>query len=564
MREASNFPIYLFNRETGWRENLPAFIEEGTRVLCLYRVSTDKQLYHDANDQADIPMQKVRCREFCEQRNWTIVCELQEEGVSGHKVRAENRDKIQLIKEYALQKKFDILLVFMFDRIGRISDETPFVVEWFVRNGIRVWSAQEGEQRFDSNVDKLVNYIRFWQADGESVKTSIRTTNSLKILTEQGFFTGGICPYGYKLVKSGRVNKKKQEVSDLAIDEEEAQVVRTIFEWATMWGYGGQSIANRLNAKGIKNRLGHNWHPSTIQGILKNQLYTGVLQNGEARAERKDLIIISEDDYTKVKEMLEVRSRKYAASRSAPINTRGNSLLSGMVFCGHCGARLCVTTSGKGRRRKDGTNIIRTRYTCQTKSRTHGDCDGQTGYTAEKLDKMVESVILSLFSRVEKMSKAEIVNNSFRKSQNAQLALLQKVKREYEKSEADLCKLKNEVVKAITGESSFTPELLNSIIEEKERECRQLKGAYDNAQQEASNAETQLKKMGKQYDNLLEWSEAYKTATMAAKKMIVSSLIDRVDVFTGYKLKIKLNISVEQFLNGLSELEGDVSVGISA
>ena len=70
--------------------------------------------------------------------------------------------------------KFDILLVFMFDRIGRIADETPFVVEWFVKNGIKVWSTQEGEQRFDSHTDKLTNYIRFWQADGESEKTSIR------------------------------------------------------------------------------------------------------------------------------------------------------------------------------------------------------------------------------------------------------------------------------------------------------------------------------------------------------------------------------------------------------
>ena len=58
----------------------------------------------------------------------------------------------------------------MFDRIGRIADETPFVVEWFVRNGIRVWSTQEGEQRFDNHTDKLLNYIRFWQADGESEK----------------------------------------------------------------------------------------------------------------------------------------------------------------------------------------------------------------------------------------------------------------------------------------------------------------------------------------------------------------------------------------------------------
>ena len=31
-------------------------------------------------------------------------------------------------------------VVFMFDRIGRIDDETPFIVEWFVKKaGIEVW-----------------------------------------------------------------------------------------------------------------------------------------------------------------------------------------------------------------------------------------------------------------------------------------------------------------------------------------------------------------------------------------------------------------------------------------
>lgn len=563
MNTTSIFTNYVFNKQTGWRENPPANIPEGTRALCLYRVSSDKQLYHDANNEADIPMQRVRCREFCEQRGWTVVCELQEEGVSGHKVRAENRDKIQLIKEYALQKKFDILLVFMFDRLGRIADETPFVVEWFIRNGIRVWSTQEGEQRIDSNVDKLINYIRFWQADGESVKTSIRTANSLKILTEQGYFTGGLCPYGYKFVKSGRLNKKKQPVNDLAINEEEAQIVRQVFEWAELWGYGGQRIANLLNAKGIKNRSGINWHPSSIQGILKNDLYTGILQNGDAWAERKDLIIISAESFNKVKGMLAARSRKNEAVRSTPLNTRGNSLLSGMVFCGHCGARLCVTTSGKGRKKRDGTDTVRTRYTCQTKSRTHGDCDGQTGYTVERLDKIIEEVILSLFRRVEKMDKSEILCRNFENSKNTQKVLLQKVKRDYEKAEEDLKKLKAEVVKAITGESSFSPELLNNIIGEKEQECSRLKEAYRKADQDLKNAANQLTKMGEQYDELLEWSSAYKNAPMAAKKMIVSHLIERVDVFRGYKLKIKLNISIEQFLDGLSEMD-ESSIGISA
>lgn len=135
----------------------------GNRVDCLYRVSTDKQVDYNDKSQADIPMQRRECHRFCEKMGWTIVHEEQEDGVSGHKVRAENRDKLQIIKERAKQGKFDILLVFMFDRIGRIADETPFVVEWFVKNGIRVWSTQEGEQRFDNHTDKLTNYIRFWR-----------------------------------------------------------------------------------------------------------------------------------------------------------------------------------------------------------------------------------------------------------------------------------------------------------------------------------------------------------------------------------------------------------------
>ena len=166
------------------------------RVCTLYRVSTDKQVDHNDKNQADIPMQRKACRAFCDKMGWTIVHEEQEEGVSGHKVRAENRDKLQIIKNLARQKKFDILLVFMFDRIGRIADETPFVVEWFVKQGIEVWSTQEGQQRFDSHTDKLTNYIRFWQADGESEKTSIRTRTALGQLVEAGGFKGGLAPYG--------------------------------------------------------------------------------------------------------------------------------------------------------------------------------------------------------------------------------------------------------------------------------------------------------------------------------------------------------------------------------
>ena len=100
------------------------------------------------------------------------------------------------IKADALAGKFDVLLVFMFDRLGRRDDETPFVVQWFVSHGIRVWSVKEGEQRFDSHVDKLLNYIRFWQASGESEKTSIRVRAKHQQMVLAGEYRGGLVPFG--------------------------------------------------------------------------------------------------------------------------------------------------------------------------------------------------------------------------------------------------------------------------------------------------------------------------------------------------------------------------------
>lgn len=52
----------------------------------------------------------------------------------------------------------------MFDRLGRCDDETPFVVEWFAKQGIEVWSTQEGDQRFEKQTGKLLNYIQYWKA----------------------------------------------------------------------------------------------------------------------------------------------------------------------------------------------------------------------------------------------------------------------------------------------------------------------------------------------------------------------------------------------------------------
>lgn len=524
------------------------------RVCTLYRVSTDKQVDHNDKNQADIPMQRKACHAFCEKMGWVIVHEEQEEGVSGHKVRAENRDKLQIIKELAKQKKFDILLVFMFDRIGRIADETPFVVEWFVKNGIEVWSTQEGEQRFDSHTDKLTNYIRFWQADGESEKTSIRTKTALGQLVEGGGFKGGLAPYGYDLVKSGRFNKRKHELYDLVVNETEAAVVRIIFDKYVHEGFGAQRIATYLNKQGYRVRTGKMWHHASIRGIVCNLTYTGVLRCGESRSqELPHLQIISPELFEAAQHIRTSRANSAEQERHIPLNTRGNSLLAGNVYCGHCGARLSLTTNGKAYPCKEDPNRVvkRVRYVCYGKTRKQTDCDGQTGYTAHILDGIIDKLVRQIFERMKAIPKSDIVNIRYREKMEERKSLLHSVRAEYAKAAADLETLKGEVIKTIRGESTFSKELLSSLIAEAESKCQELQENMETAQAAYDEGKTVLASLNAQYDDIISWAEMYDTASMEAKKMIVNCLIKRVDVYRDYKLHIDFNIDFEQFCGGL-------------
>ena len=283
---------------------------------------------------------------------------------------------------------------------------------------------------------------------------------------------------------------------------------------------------------------------------------TGILRSGESRSEvQEQLRIIDDKTFATVQEMLAARSRRQEAIRSKPLNTRGRSLLAGNIFCGHCGARLCITTSGKGRRRQDGTDVVRMRYTCQTKSRTHGECDGQTGYTVEKLDAMIDSIIQGIFSRVRSLNRKDVVKACVSNDLNTKKAFLRKAQKDYEKAEKDLQRLKSEIVNALTGTSAFSPELLNSVIQEQSQRCEELRHALAEAEKDYTESDSQIEVRSQQYDDLLEWSAAYETASISAKKVIVARMIERVDVYRGYQLKLKLNISVEQFLVSLENIK---------
>ena len=540
--------------------------EMNNRVCCLYRVSTDKQVDFNSNHEADLPMQRKACHKFAEAKGWVIVHEEQEEGVSGHKVRAEARDKLQIIKDYARKGKFDILLVFMFDRIGRIADETPFVVEWFVRNGIRVWSTQEGEQRFDNHTDKLLNYIRFWQADGESEKTSVRTRTSLRQLVEEGHFKGGSAPYGYDLVKSGRINKRKHELYELHINEREAAVVRIIFDKYVHEGYGPQHIATYLNDNGYRARSGKCWHPASIRGMVRNLTYTGVLRCGDAHSELlQELQIIPAQQFEAAQRIRENRSNRAAQESEyrVPLNIHGQSLLSGNAYCGHCGAKLTLTSSRKWRKLSDGTldDTLRVRYTCYGKLRKQTGCTGQTGYTVHILDEIIDKSVRQIFSKMRGIPKEQIITRRYEREVVERKNHLQTIQVERDKAQKDLISLKAEILACIKGESVFPKETLAEMITAQEEKLRELDALYESSYAETEKTAELMDNVSKLYEELISFSDLYDSASFEAKKMIVNQLIRRVDVYRGYQLNITSTSTLRRTLKGMIQQPAEKTGG---
>ena len=411
------------------------------RVGCLYRVSTKKQV-----EENDIPMQKNSCREFIKNnREWVLEKEYIELGISGYKLSETERDKLQEIKKDVLNRKIDILVVFMFDRIGRREEETPFVVEWLIQQGIEVWSVKEGQRKIENRADKLMNYLTYWQAGGESEKTSIRVKEAQLQMAENGILTYGgrrNAPYGYEFVKSGTYTKKGVERQKLIINEFESKIVYRIYNLYTVVGYGAERIARKLNKDGIKPRRGKLWNKSSIIVILKNPIYMGypayrksTTQKGFSRKtvafeewvlpENKieDYVIVSEKTWYKAKEIREGRKNYFSNNDDnsvyhKPAQTKSELLFIGMIKCGECG--YSFMTSKCKKKVKNGDIHTHLYYKC-TGSRITECTLFKKSIKKADIEEPILKIINDFLDNAEKidLSKA-LINNQANNSANEQ------------------------------------------------------------------------------------------------------------------------------------------------
>ena len=511
-------------------------------VYCLYRVSTKNQA--EAND---IPMQRVACHQFADSHaGWIIRKEFYELGVSGFKVSASDRDKIQELKACAERGEFDVLLVFMYDRLGRRDDETPFVLRWFYENGIEVWSVKEGQKVFDSSTDDLLNYVYFWTAKVESVKIAMRVRTKLRQMVSEGKYTGGTTPFGYQLVHSGQYNHKGRERLKPEVLPDEANIVRMIFRETVLYGMGSHILAEKINEMGILTHNGAKFQSITINRILRNPIYCGYFYRGGILSPRIDDIQIIDDSlYNEAQRVLDNKLTFHKEQKSL-IKSSSKNLLSGNVYCSYCGEKMCASSNDYYYKAIDGTKHrnSRTRYICAGRALSRSDCKGQGTFTAKYVDSYVVDYITKCLKEIMRDDVDTAISKRYAKSLSSLKAKIHKLEDKKELHSLRIKALYNQVADSLLGKSVYDPEIISeSILNEKEqldlaeREISVLK-------EEVKDADTLRSSLSIRIEEFRNLLQDFENSELDKKRLIIKKLIDKVIVGKGDGERTKYNIDI--------------------
>lgn len=172
-------------------------------------------------------------------------------------------------------------------------------------------------------------------------------------------WNGGTPPLGYNVVNQ-----------ELVINESEAVIVRKIFEM-TAEGYGYNTVIKELNRCGYRTKPGNPFGKNSLYDLLKNEKYKGVYiynkrSKRNSQNKRNSRKLKDESEIVKhengcpaivTKELWEKANTARKISAKISTNAKTDYLLSGLIYCGECGAKM------HGNRRKSGANGYNT-YRC--------------------------------------------------------------------------------------------------------------------------------------------------------------------------------------------------------
>ncbi len=292
--------------------------DELDNITALYlRVSTDSQ----AKDGYGLDVQYAALEKYCTAYEMSNPVVFIDDGYTGMN---ENRPAYQKMLELMKKGKIKMVITYTLDRIGRTQMLIlRFLKEKCVSAGCEYLALKNSiDSRSKQTYGILISILSiFAEFDHDAIVSKLTLGRRQRAL--DGFWKGGgIAPFGYIYSKAE---------NNLIPDAEKAPIVRKIFELYNTNEYSPRQIAERL---GLSSDV-------VVFGILKNRTYLGEITFRGEQYQGKHAPLIDEETFKEAQEILQKRKAK-----------RGDShyLLSSLVYCGNCGAKMRYMKWGRGKK----------------------------------------------------------------------------------------------------------------------------------------------------------------------------------------------------------------------
>ena len=227
------------------------------RVTYYCRVSTDSDVQLNSLDnQLDYYEEYIK-----KNKTWSFVDGYIEEGVTG--TRADKRLSFMRMIRDAKLNKFDLIITKDVSRFARDLEDSIHYIRELKSSGVGVFFENQSLNTFDLNSELTIN-ILFNIAQEESKKISASVKFGYRKAISQGHVLGSSNITGYR-----------KDNCKLVIIEEEAKMVRRIFELYATGEYGFHKLAVKLSQEGYLNKNGRIYDKDSLKGMIQNPKYKG-------------------------------------------------------------------------------------------------------------------------------------------------------------------------------------------------------------------------------------------------------------------------------------------------
>jgi site-specific DNA recombinase len=233
-----------------------------------------------ATEGTSLETQLETCRRYAQHHGYVVLKEVSDD-MTGTTLE---RPGMQVIRDLAEAGQLSAVIVYHVDRFARDATDALVVYKELKRHNVELKSATVPIE--DTPTGKLMFTLLAAIAELERTTILDRSRRGKERRAKQGHIMNSwMQPYGYRY--SGPTGEGTYEIV-----EEEAAIVRLMFQWYTQEGLGLHGIAGRLHAMGVPTKRGGTWAAGPISKMLQNELYTGTYywnKTGRVHAPRRRL-----------------------------------------------------------------------------------------------------------------------------------------------------------------------------------------------------------------------------------------------------------------------------------